>query len=489
MYIRALISFIINRTYWYMKEKRIYLATPELYDYLVLKLAASEVRRFSYENLAKEIKNISRYIVQSAFDAERLATKSTLLAIYKYAFPEADNDRFIKEEGIYYTIKNSQEEEHEIHNIVKPFLDKKLLSYVGEYYLYHQYFDDAMEEWIILENDFSLILETSSKLSAKVGVNEIEFRNGNVYRYSNFLTFFFEKQENSIETKTLQIQFQIGDYNNEGFECFTGSMSGLNMTSEYSANYLCVLVKKGLIGFERLSDNRIIDYFNTNKIKITPFPPINLRLNGLKGKRISKELFTRKYNYSGIPHFLNELHDLKEKSAYHQIALEFFELSALKLSSLINGNEYFVDDIVEANKIFMSSLREGSTFYGISLLINPQTWISEDNGRYYKEFNLLMAKKIKFERIFIFNGIEEFEKMKVIIKELASVSKIWWILKDEVDGWQHNPDISFSNNSNATLRVSISNPSTQIVQVSNSAEVKAALAKQFMKIKEIASKF
>lgn len=156
--------------------------------------------------------------------------------------------------------------------------DEILKSYEGNYYLYRCICDDD-EEHYLEENRMRLqYCPAEHKMHVVLMQHDMKaLQSSNVNRYDKYISVLWETKINQ-ETRTLFLNFQIGHINFDGFQCFTGIMTGVSRRQDNIASYKVLIVKEDIV-FDRVNDERIRSFFMKDNNEIINKTPTGFKLN------------------------------------------------------------------------------------------------------------------------------------------------------------------------------------------------------------------
>ena len=162
----------------------------------------------------------------------------------------------------------------------KEISDEILKSYQGNYYLYRCVCDEN-EEHCLEENRirFQFCPAENKMHSVLIQKDMIALQTTNVNRYDKFISVLWETKFNQ-EVRTLFLNFQIGHMNFEGFQCFTGIMTGVSRRHDTIVSSRVLIVKE-CVEFSRIDDERIRSFFQKENNEIINKQPAGFKLNKL----------------------------------------------------------------------------------------------------------------------------------------------------------------------------------------------------------------
>lgn len=185
----------------------------------------------------------------------------------------------------------------------------------------------------------------------------------------------------------------------------------------------------------------------------------------------------------------NELQQVKNKP-HSKIALEVYKETIDTLKAATEGNDFYTDNIFQANLLALESMQPGQTFKGLSALINPDYWYHDPEMEKYKDLNFLQAQRgIIIKRIFLFNNEEELNQMQQIMKEqLENKIEVYYCFKKDIEHINHFPDFTSIKDLNFAIIVP-REEKLQTVTITQNKYSIAEVESQFGKILKYSKKF
>lgn len=185
----------------------------------------------------------------------------------------------------------------------------------------------------------------------------------------------------------------------------------------------------------------------------------------------------------------SELQKIKDMP-HAKIALEEYKEAIETLRAATEGNDFYTDDIFQANFLALESMQPGQTFKGLSALINPDYWYYDPAMEKYKDLNFSQAQRgIIIKRIFLFNNSEELEQMnQIMVEQLDNKIQVYYCFQKDIKHINHFPDFTSIKDLNFAIIV----PRLEKLQTVTITQSKYAIAEvesQFGKILKCAKKF
>jgi len=160
------------------------------------------------------------------------------------------------------------------------------------------------------------------------------------------------------------------------------------------------------------------------------------------------------------------------------------------LKDASEGNDFFTDNIFQANLLSLQCMRPGQTFKGLSALINPHYWEHDSDMEEYKRINFEQAKiGVIIQRIFLFTNEAEYDQMISIMQEqYDNKIHVFYCFRKEINDINHFPDFTSIKDLNFAIIVP-REERLQTVTLTRNKHSIAEVESQFAKILQRSKKF
>lgn len=180
----------------------------------------------------------------------------------------------------------------------------------------------------------------------------------------------------------------------------------------------------------------------------------------------------------------------QEDNPYAQIALISYAEAVNTLKQAVEGNNFYINNIFQANYLALKSMQTGQTFKGLSALISEDYWNHDPEMERYKELNFSQAQRgINIIRIFLFNNENELSQMKKIMTEQYNNKiQVFYCFKKDIENINHYSDFTSIKDLNMAIIVE-QEEKLQTVTITQNGISIGILEKQFDRILVKSKKF
>ncbi|MEN4045135.1 hypothetical protein [Sulfurimonas sp. NWX367] len=181
---------------------------------------------------------------------------------------------------------------------------------------------------------------------------------------------------------------------------------------------------------------------------------------------------------------------IQENNPYAQIALISYGEAVNTLKQAVEGNNFYINNIFQANYLALKSMQPGQTFKGLSALISEDYWNHDPEMERYKELNFSQAQRgIKIIRIFLFNNEHELSQMKKIMTEQQNNKiQVFYCFKKDIENINHYSDFTSIKDLNMAIIVEQEEKLQTVTITQNEISI-GILEKQFDRILIKSKKF
>jgi len=181
---------------------------------------------------------------------------------------------------------------------------------------------------------------------------------------------------------------------------------------------------------------------------------------------------------------------LQEDNPFAHIALASYAEAVNTLQQATEGNNFYINNIFQANYLALKSMQSGQTFKGLSALISEDYWNHDPEMERYKELNFSQAQKgINIIRIFLFNNEQElFQMKKIMTEQQDNKIKVYYCFKKDIEHINHFSDFTSIKDLNLAIIVEQEEKLQTVTITQNKISI-GIIEKQFDRILEKSKTF